>query len=257
MQELVVIGAGNVATHLAIALQKKGVHIRQVVSRTEASAQALAKTLSTSYTCKKNEVYTDADIYICCVKDSEIATALAGIPLQNKVVLHTAGSVSIDVLRPFSSNFGVLYPLQTFSKSKTVDWQNIPLYIEGNSTETTEKIHTLATLLSNKVQVVNSDKRKDIHIAAVFSCNFVNHLYTLSAELLDKAGVDFKELLPLIQETSEKLDTLTPFEAQTGPAMRNDTLIMEEHMAQLAKKDHNKAAIYALVSKSIFTTHHQ
>jgi predicted short-subunit dehydrogenase-like oxidoreductase (DUF2520 family) len=254
MLDVVFIGAGNVATHLAIALYRKGMHIRQVYSRTSNSAQALAEQVGATYTTTKSDIYTQASIYICGIKDSEISSALTHIDFQNNLLVHTAGSVDIEILSPFSANYGVLYPLQTFSISKAVDWEKCTLFIEANNRKNTDSLIQIASLLSPKVKTIDSEERRKLHIAAVFACNFTNHLYTLASELMSESGGNFEDLLPLIQETTDKLRTLSPYQAQTGPAVRQDTRIVATHIAQLAKTDSNKAAIYTLLSESIMQT---
>ena len=255
MIDVVLIGAGNVATHLAIGLHKRGIHIRQIFSRTTTSAQLLAEQVGATFTSSKSAIYTDASLYICSVKDSEISTVLTNIDFHNKLLIHTAGSVALDILAPFSANYGVLYPLQTFSKSKPINWEQCSLFIEANNEKNAEFILQIASLLSTKVQIIDSEKRKNLHIAAVFACNFTNHLYTLASELMLGSGANFNDLLHLIEETTNKLCTLSPYEAQTGPAVRQDTNIVAEHIAQLAKTDINKATIYALLSRNIMQTH--
>ncbi len=255
-KEIVIIGSGNVASHLAWGLQQAGFVLKQLYGRNVTTTKNLAQQLSIDFTCDKTLIYTSADCYIVCVKDSEIENVLTDLNLHNKVILHTAGSISIDILSRFSDQIGVLYPLQTFTKNRTIDWKSVPIYIEGNTPNITHQINELACKLSNTVHEISSEKRKNLHMAAVFACNFVNHLYTLAAELAHDSEINFDELLPLIKETYHKVEYLSPKEAQTGPAMRYDKEIVNKHIQYLEQKDSSMAKIYRLLSKSIFDKHH-
>ncbi len=256
MFKIVFIGAGNVATQIATTLQKIGMNICQIYSRTENSASTLGKLLNIPYTTDKTKVIGTADVYFCCVKDSEIENALNSISFNNGLLVHTAGSVPIEVLQSFSENVGVFYPLQTLSKEKKIEWKKIPLYLEANTPENIYKLHQIAEKISDCVFDINSEQRGKIHLAAVFCSNFVNHLYTLSDELLAESGFKFQQLIPLIEETTEKVKTLSPIEAQTGPAVRFDENIINKHLNILRKQPDQKAEIYSLLSKSIYEKHH-
>lgn len=250
---IVVIGAGNVATHLAEALKNAGENILQVFSRTEVSAKTLADKLQTAYTTDIGNVERNADVYIYALKDDALAEIIEQIPTKHGIHLHTAGSVPMSIFAQKKTNFGVLYPLQTFTKSKKVDFSEIPLFIEASDDETEKTLHDLAQKISKKVYKANSAERGRLHLAAVFSCNFVNHLFAIADELLGE--VPFSELLPLITETVAKAQTMPPTEAQTGPARRCDTATMGKHLQLLAS---NKAwqTIYRNISDDIMRQHH-
>ncbi len=245
---IVVIGAGNVATHLAEALKNAGENIVQVFSRTELSAKTLADKLRTAYTTDISNIERNSDVYIYALKDDALAEIIEQMPTKNGIHLHTAGSVPMSIFAQKKTHFGVLYPLQTFTKSKKVDFANIPLFIEASDDKTEKTLHDLAQKISKKVYCANSTERGRLHLAAVFACNFVNHLFAIADELL--GDVPFSELLPLITETVAKAQTMPPKDAQTGPAHRGDTATMEKHLQLLAS---NKAwqTIYRNISDDI------
>ncbi len=252
--KIVVIGAGNVATHLAAALYNKGFNICQVFSRTEESAISLAKKVNAGYTTCLSDVNKSADIYLYSISDSILPDLVSEIRIPDAIHIHTSGSTAMDIFRGNAVNFGVLYPLQTFSKAREVNFSVIPLFIEANNEYTYRKLEALALSLSSDVYEMSSERRKKLHLSAVFACNFVNHMYEIGSELVQDAGVDFDILQPLIKETYDKIKTMTPREAQTGPAIRNDRNIIETHMKLLNGK-RNLAKIYELISNDIYSIH--
>ena len=231
-KNLVFIGAGNVATHLAKALYKNGFSILQVFSRTELSAKTLADEVSANYTTDYNTIIENADIYFYCLTDDVLPELITQKALPNGIHIHTAGSVKMDVFEMNRTNYGVLYPLQTFSKNKEIDFSKVPLFIEANNEFSEQVIKDLAMSLSQKVYTVSSDNRQKIHLSAVFACNFTNHLFSIAQELLGE--VPFDVLLPLIEETVEKVKTISPRKAQTGPAIRKDNAVINKHLESLS-----------------------
>lgn len=252
----VLIGSGNLATQISQAIVKAGNSILQVYSRTESSAKELADKLNATFTTFPDEVRSDGDIYIVALKDSAIGEVLPSINFQNKLVFHCSGSLPLWILESYSSNIGVLYPLQTFSKYREIDFTKVPVFIEANSTKNEAVLLHIGRQISNSVTLLNSEKRKSLHIAAVFACNFVNHFYAISAEILNEKGIHFDVLKPLIQETAAKVMEMEPAEAQTGPAVRFDKNIIAAHLKELEKK-RNLAELYNSISKSIFEFHQQ
>ncbi len=248
------IGAGNLATHLAKALYEKGFFISQVYSRSTSSAKLLANYLNASYTSKLSELVDSADIYFVALKDSVLNEVLSQINFHNQLIVHCSGSLPLSVLKNYSENTGVFYPLQTFSKQRRIEFASIPVFIEANSATNEEKLLKIAQQLSGSVTVLSSEKRKKIHISAVFASNFVNHFYTISAELLKSEGIPFEVLKPLIEETAQKIQEVRPGKAQTGPAVRFDENIISSHLAALEDKGNYKM-IYKLISESIFEYH--
>ena len=251
ISSLVFIGAGNVANHLAVALHAKGFDICQVFSRTQESAKHLAEKVNAGYTTDLSKIESAADVYIYAVSDNVLPELISKINRPNALHIHTSGSTGIEVFDGFAENYGVLYPLQTFSKYKAVDFSEIPVFVEGNSEFANSKIYEIAETLSSKIHFMDSVGREKLHLSAVFVCNFVNHLYEIGSELVQDAGVDFNVLQALIKETYEKIRTLNPYDAQTGPAVRNDQNIIKKHV-ELLKEKRDLAKIYELISKDIY-----
>lgn len=253
----VILGSGNVATHLVQALAKK-IDIIQIFSHTLSNAQSLASKIGCqNATSNLSDIITNADLYIISVKDDAIQSILERAPHVNaeSIWLHTSGSKGIDVYAPNKfHNFGVLYPLQTFSKDVELEMSKVPFFIEGNDKATTQKIEEIAHLLSDKVYFADSEKRKRMHIAAVFACNFTNHLWLIADSILKGADIPFEVLMPLINATVDKIKQTTPYEAQTGPAVRCDMNVINNHL-DLLSGIHKK--IYQLISKDIISTHNK
>ncbi|MDD2960857.1 MAG: DUF2520 domain-containing protein [Muribaculaceae bacterium] len=249
--KVVIIGAGNVATHLAIALSSK-VNIVQIFSRNKDNALTLANKIGGFVEAVDNldHIESNADVYLISVKDDAIEPIVERVSRlgNNALWLHTSGSKSIDVFRTHLSRFGVLYPLQTFSKDVALNMEEVPFFIEGRDDETSREIKNIATLISNRVFYADSEKRRQMHIAAVFACNFANYLWTISDEILSEANLPFDVLLPLIKASVEKIGKVAPSLAQTGPAARGDMNIISDHLNSLAG---NKKEIYQLLSESI------
>jgi predicted short-subunit dehydrogenase-like oxidoreductase (DUF2520 family) len=251
IENVVIIGAGNLATQLGLALYEKNIQVKQVYSRTKKSAQALAGKLNASYAADLSKLDTDADLYVIAVKDSAIQEILENLPTEDGLIVHTAGSVPMKILEGFSVNYGVFYPLQTFSKDRKVDFKTIPVCIEANHPSNLVKLQELAGKLSGTVRQVNSEERKILHLAAVFVNNFVNHFYAIGADLLYDNKMSFDLLKPLIMETASKIETLNPILSQTGPARRNDQNVIQSHLKLLEDKPEYRK-IYSFVSDSIF-----
>lgn len=250
---IVLIGAGNVATSIGGALKAAGHEISALYSRTEQSAKELSEKLRVPYTASLNKLPHDADIYISMLKDDALMQLAPEIVALNRKALfvHTAGSLPLSLWKDAGAEkYGVLYPMQTFSKGKRVDIQNVPLFVEGSSEQVLQEIMHMAKSLSQKVKELDSESRKRLHIAAVFACNFTNRMYAISNVLLEESGVDFKVMLPLIEETAEKVATLPPSQAQTGPAIRGDVRVMDSHLESL-KSHPDFAEIYKLMSDNI------
>ena len=249
-RKIIFIGSGNVATHLAIALSKAGNNIVQIFSQTLEHAQSLAKKTQATYIDDIEKISCDADLYIFSVKDDALPEILAKMPKTTGVWVHTAGSVPMDIFKTHTDDYGVMYPLQTFSKNRDVNFSAIPVFIEGSDAKTAHFLEVLAKSVLENVQYLSSEKRKYLHLAAVFACNFTNHLYALSAEILEKESISFDVLKPLIFETVAKITEMKPKEAQTGPALRFDKTIMKKHLTLL--EDEQIKNMYSLLSESIY-----
>ncbi len=253
--KIVFIGAGNLATHLASELHNKKYQISQVYSRTENSASALAEILNCPFTTDPTLIDSEADIYIIVLTDSAFHTVLPQVDFKNQLLIHCSGGTSLLELERYSQNIGVLYPLQTFSKSRAVKFEEIPVFIESNSQKNLDTIKLIADSVSDSVTILNSEKRNTLHVSAVLVNNFVNHFYALADGILNKEGIPFDVLKPLIIETARKINEMPPFDAQTGPAVRNDITTQNNHL-KILEKNNDIQELYKLVSKSIFKHHH-
>ena len=268
--KIVFLGSGNLATNLSLALKAAGEEIIQIFSRTKENAQALADKLHCASCTSISEIRTDADVYIFSVKDDALPSLISQLSehlashqhpspnTQHPILLHTAGSVPMSVfpdntLTPntqhLSPNYGVLYPMQTFSKDRSVNFREIPCFIEASDNNTLGAIKTLASKISDHVLEMSSEKRRKLHLAAVFACNMTNHCYRLAEKVLEEEGIDFSLYLPLIQETANKVKELSPRKAQTGPMVRYDKTIMEAQIALI--NDERTRQIYRLMAESI------
>jgi len=255
IENVVIIGSGNLATQLALALTGKGIQVKQVFSRTLDSAKELAQKVNAEFTNDLSGLMTDADLYIISVKDSAIEEVLQNLSLnKNCLIVHTAGSISMDILSRYTNNYGVFYPLQSFSKSRKANFSKIPICIEANNTSSLQKLQDLAETLSPSVQLVDSDQRKNLHLAAVFVNNFVNHLYVIGSEILQDKNLNFNLLKPMILETALKVESLSPIVAQTGPAIRNDQSVIGAQL-KLLQKFPEFQKIYSFVTESIYHIH--
>ena len=248
--QIVLIGSGNVAFHLAKAFTEAQIPISQIFGRNTTELQKISEQFSIPFS---TETLADADLYIISVSDSSIAEVSALIKNENALVTHTSGSVSREAL---SGNYrkSVFYPLQTFSKSKNLDYSKIPFFIDAENENDEEILKNLASKISKNVMLANDEKRKYIHLTAVFACNFVNHLYARAKEISDSQGIPFDYFLPLIDETTQKIHELEPKLAQTGPAIRNDEKVLKLHESLLT--DEEKLKIYKTLNESIKKMYH-
>lgn len=244
---VVILGSGNVATHLAKAIDK--IHdVVQIYSRNKEHADSLAEKLKEcASTCKIEDLTTDAEIYIVAISDDSIKDVITSMPEVHGIIAHTSGSVGMEVFSQGNSS-GVFYPLQTFSKDTDVKIAEVPFFLEATDTEIMLKLESLASSLSEKVYKADSRQRQALHIAAVFACNFFNHLLDISAEILKNKGYTLDILEPLIKATVTKALEIGPHDAQTGPARRGNTTTINKHLESL---DNDKQKIYSLLSQSI------
>lgn len=265
--KIVFLGSGNVATHLSQALNNSvSNEVVQVYSPTVENAQSLAEILSCGYCTDINEVDVNADIYVCSVKDSvqqNVWRALknhfvgSGINVADKIVVHTAGALAMDGengLSEFFPNCGVVYPVQSFSKQRAVDLSHTPFLIEATIPSTLEKLRNLVATVSDRCYDATTKQRNALHPAAVFASNFANHMYAIANRLMEKNGLPFEILIPLIQETAQKVTEVHPVAAQTGPAVRGDEEVMSKQEKGLTADGYDtELEIYRLVSKNIQT----
>jgi predicted short-subunit dehydrogenase-like oxidoreductase (DUF2520 family) len=251
---IVLLGSGNVASHLGRAFKMAGQNILQVWSRNLSHAKQLADTIGSEAVSDMDDLNTSADLYIIAVSDDAIATVAAQLKVGDKLIVHTSGSTPLDVLDGISEHTGVFYPLQTFSLNKAVDFRQIPIAIEAHNPEDLAAIRSIADRLSERVRELSSSQRKALHVAAVFACNFTNHLFALSQEILEKNALDFDLIRPLIAETAGKINLNDPITVQTGPALRNDVSTVNSHLEML-KDQPEMYDIYEKLSQSIVNLH--
>jgi predicted short-subunit dehydrogenase-like oxidoreductase (DUF2520 family) len=254
IKKVVMIGAGNLATQLAMALHENGIEITQVYSRTLESAKTLADKVGASHTNAVENLERNADLNIFALSDKALQPMLDQMSRPIGTSVHTAGSIPAAILKSYAEDFGVFYPLQTFSKQRKVNFTDIPICIEANGESLKRDLMELGAKISNSLHEINSDQRKQLHLAAVFTCNFANHMYSIGQKLLEEKDVDFSLLQPLIKETAAKVQELAPVDAQTGPAVRFDEEVINKHENALKDlPDFQK--LYSFVSESIFKMH--
>lgn len=247
--KVTILGAGNVATQLALGLKKAGHDIAQIYNRSSDAGKQLAHTVGASFTSDTGSL-RDADIYLVAVKDDVLPGLAASLRLHDKVVAHTSGTQPKELLKPCSKNYGVFYPLQTITKSARLDFKEVPLLIDGNSALTLRQLEALAATLTTNVHKVDDEQRRWIHVAAVFANNFTNHLWALSETILKNKGIDFDILKPLIKKTVANLEYASPSQIQTGPAQRGDHQLVQQHLSML-ENDPRLHKLYRVLSESI------
>ncbi|CAN1501248.1 COG5495 Uncharacterized conserved protein [Flavobacteriaceae bacterium] len=250
MIKVSIIGSGNVAQHLIVALQNSiingaEIELIQVFARQKTT---LSQLLDFNKITDDWSTLAEADLYIIAVSDDAIATVSEQIPYKNKLVVHTSGAISLEILAS-NNRKGVFYPLQTFTKNKAVNFKIIPICIESQNASDYQLLQKVAQAISDSVFAINSEQRKALHLAAVFVNNFTNHLYKIGNDICIENNVSFEILKPLIQETAEKITELSPNEAQTGPAIRNDIETINAHLSFLS--DENQKNIYTILTQSI------
>ena len=248
MKRVVIIGSGNVATSLAHGLAAR-CEVAQVYSRRLAHARELADAIQClEATDDLHALVPDADAYIIAVRDDVISDVIAATPDNGALWVHTSGSKPIDLFKGHRAHYGVLWPMQSFSREMVVPLDEVHFFAEASDDDTLRDLMELGNLVSNHVTPADSQQRRYLHIASVFSCNFANHLWTLADEVLTAQGLPFEAMLPLIRTTVEKLDRLSPAHSQTGPAVRHDHQVIDSHLAML---DGDKRELYRLLSESI------
>jgi len=249
MISILILGTGNLGKHLFdVFMVQNGVEIIQVYGRSKNAFSYFNPTNTTSDLVNIKE----ADIYIVAISDDAISEVSKFLVAKKGLIVHTSGSIPMNIL-PNKHRRGVFYPLQTFTVNRKVNFKEIPICIEAENKADYELLNELGSTISDKVIQLDSDQRKALHLAAVFANNFTNHMYHIAQEICVQNDAPFELLLPLINETANKIQDLSPFVAQTGPARRNDKGTLEKQLAQLKNKKHRK--IYSLLSKSIQKTY--
>lgn len=249
---IALIGSGRVASCMGPRLKEAGHTVTGVYSRTLANAEQLAQVVGAP-AFDTLESLPVADVYLTMLSDDaliELAPAIVK-GRENALFLHTAGSVPMDIWKEAGAQrYGVLYAMQTFSKGARIEWSDVPVFVEGCNPAELENIKKLALDLSAKITELSSRGRKKLHVAAVFTCNFSNHMYAIAEQLLASEGVPFSVMLPLVRETARKVESMSPLEAQTGPAVRGDRKVIEDHL-ELLHEYPELANLYRLISTDI------
>ncbi|AQW90595.1 MULTISPECIES: Rossmann-like and DUF2520 domain-containing protein [Elizabethkingia] len=241
----VIIGSGNVAWHMAKAFKEAGIDLIQLYGRNEQELKKLSLEINVEYSTNQLKL---ADFYLICTSDKAIAEVSKQIPYEQALVAHTSGSLSRDVLEG-SYRKASFYPLQTFSKSRKLDYSKIPLFVDAGWESDNILLTDLAKKISTNVMRINHEQRKQMHLSAVFACNFVNHLYAQAEIICKQNDISFNYLLPLIEETADKIKTISPKDAQTGPAVRNDQNIIKFQENLIVNP--NQLNIYKILTESI------
>jgi len=248
--QTVIIGSGNVAYHLAKAFTQKGIKVKQIFGRNATELSKISEALNIPYS---NTDLENADLYIIAVSDSAVEDVSELIKNENALVAHTSGSLPKEILRGHYRKAS-FYPLQTFSKTKNLDYSKIPFFIEAEDQIDEKLLFEIAAVISDNVEVSTYEKRKYIHLTAVFACNFVNHLFARAKEISDSQDLDFNSFIPLINETVEKIQHIDPKSAQTGPAVRGDERVLKLHQELI--KNEEQLNIYNTLNESIKKMYH-
>ncbi len=248
--KITIIGSGNVATYFALEFKSKGHNILQIYSPHILRANELAERVQATPCSSIEEISPDSDFYVIAINDDALKLFSEKFRVKDKIVVHTSGFHSIDILKSVSSNYGVFYPLQTLNKNISLPSEPFPICIEATDDETLKKIKSLAQSIGGDVHIILSHRRKVLHVAAVFANNFSNHMYSLAQKILEKENISFGLLRPLIKSTAENVMHRSPTEAQTGPAKRGDEEILKAHL-EILKDDPELKTIYELISSGI------
>jgi predicted short-subunit dehydrogenase-like oxidoreductase (DUF2520 family) len=256
IQKIVLIGAGKLATNLAFTLEKKGFTILQVYNRSREPGIKLTQKVSSLYIGDISELTDQADLYALAVSDSALQELSGRIHLKDQMIIHFSGTADINILKGASSNYGVLYPPQTFTMQPSAGFLNIPLCIETNNKNSEKSLSAFAATLSDKLFKVNSSQRKIIHLSAIFAGNFTNFMYAIAEDLLTGNNLPMTLLEPIIEKTKANAVQKNIFSLQTGPAIREDIEMIKAHLNILSDRPEFKE-IYRLISESIINYKHQ
>jgi len=251
---IILIGSGNVGFHLGKKLTSVGIKIEQVFSRKKSKAKRLAKVCNSTFTNSFSEVSKNGDLYILAVPDSaieKVADNLSKNISPQKLVVHTSGATPSTILKPYFKQYGIFYPLQTFSINREVDFEKIPICVDANLKKNRLLLENLAKRIANNIYQINDKQRAILHVAAVFVNNFSNNLFTIGEQITKEENLPFEILKPLIQESVEKIKNHSPLDMQTGPAIRGDETTIEKHLEYLKKKFPQFVEVYQTMTQSI------
>lgn len=249
---IVLVGAGGLATNLGLALHEAGHDVLAVFSRTMEHARILAERIGSQPTDDICALPNEADLFIVSVKDAVLTDVVQQLVQgrEEQFFAHTAGSMPLELFQGMARHYGVFYPMQSFSKERRINFSEVPVFLEASDVQTLTLLKTLSATLTPHIYELSTDERRYLHLAAVFACNFANHCYALSAEILQQHGLPFNVMLPLIDETARKVHYLSPLEAQTGPAIRYDLNVINKQQQLL--DDPAMKELYERLSKSIY-----
>ncbi|MDR1500400.1 MAG: DUF2520 domain-containing protein [Tannerellaceae bacterium] len=248
--KIVFIGAGNLASSVSLEMQRVGMTIVQVFSLTAPHAEDLARRLNCGWTTSTDGITGDADLYIFAVPDGALTGVINSVKPNGGLWVHTSGSMPMSVFEGHAARYGAFYPVQTFTRGRRVELDGAPIFLETADPSDMVMLRKIAIALTGNAREADSVMRRHIHLAAVFACNFSNHMYAVAARLLEREGLSYDVLLPLIGETAAKVKSLPPLDAQTGPASRGDNDVMEAHLDML-EGDKEIRAIYKVISDNI------
>ena len=254
MTKISLIGSGKTATALGKALKLAGHEFAQVWSRSEAGANELARKLHASPTTELSDIHLNADVYIIAVKDDAIEEVAGKLKIGNKIIAHTSGIKSKELLKSASPNYGIFYPFVSMTKESETDFKRALMMIEGSNEETAETLNALAKTISDNVKMVEENQRQSLHLAAVFAHNFTNHMYVMAEKILADKGLSFDELRPLIASHIANVQKLSPATLQTGPAIRHDSSTIERHL-QLLDANNEFKQLYLTMTEAIQQWH--
>ncbi len=245
-----IIGAGNVGWHMALAMHQHGITVINIVSRNQTNAKELASLVSAKAASGPEQLVRVPDLCMLCVTDDALEDVVKTYTNAGTVVVHTSGSTGMEIFDSESSNTGVFYPLQTFTRGREMTYDRIPFLVEGATHTVTVRLMQLARKISGTAIETNAELRRKVHIAAVFACNFSNHMAAVANNMLKESGLDFSLLRPLLEETADKLQSMDPQDAQTGPAVRSDMKIVQSHITALKDRP-DEAMLYKLLTNNI------
>lgn len=249
IQKVTIIGTGNVAHWLVYALKNAKISISQIFGRNEERCRILAESCGAEAITDLTNLKSDSDLYIFSLKDDSYGELISQVPFQLPMAVLTSGTLSQNVLSSVTSRFGTLYPCQTLSAGMDFSSVEVPLCVEGCDEEIKTRLFHFAKQLSENVQFMSEEQRQFLHLAAVFACNFTNAQYGIAFDILKKENIDPQILIPLLQNTLDKIKSMSPHAAQTGPAIRNDKNVMDKHLELM--NDDNLKEIYQKISQYI------
>jgi predicted short-subunit dehydrogenase-like oxidoreductase (DUF2520 family) len=254
MTKISLIGSGKTATALGMALKHAGHEFAQVWSRSEAGANELAQKLHASPTTELFAIHSNADVYIIAVKDDAIEEVASKLKIDDRIIAHSSGIKSKELLKSASPNYGIFYPFVSMTKESETDFKRALMMIEGSNEGTAETLNALAKTISDNVKMVEENQRQSLHLAAVFAHNFTNHMYVMAEKILADKGLNFDELRPLIASHMANVQKLSPATLQTGPAIRHDSSTIETHL-QLLDANNEFKQLYLTMTEAIQQWH--